>query len=122
MTSTTAIALPNQIRKGLRFAWSERLQILIELPMFAVFIILLGPLIGQANKDYQRAGQLVSQQPDDLGDDRLVRAVHLVLHAGREDVLAIARRDPVGHHRTGVPVPTTTLAGRRRRSCRGCTA
>ncbi len=43
----TAIALRNEIRKGLRFAWSERLQILIELPMFAVFIILLGPLLGQ---------------------------------------------------------------------------
>jgi len=43
----TAIALRNEIHKGLRFAWSERLQILIELPMFAVFIILLGPLLGQ---------------------------------------------------------------------------
>ena len=43
----TAIALSNEIRKGLLFAWSERLQILIELPMFAVFIILLGPLLGQ---------------------------------------------------------------------------
>ena len=43
----TLIALRNEIRKGLRFAWSERLQILIELPMFAVFIVLLGPLLGQ---------------------------------------------------------------------------
>jgi hypothetical protein len=43
----TAIALRNEIGKGLRFAWSERLQILIELPMFAVFVILLGPLLGQ---------------------------------------------------------------------------
>src|SRR5260370_10149937 len=43
----TAIALSNEIRTGLLFAWSERLQILIELPMFAVFIILLGPLLGQ---------------------------------------------------------------------------
>lgn len=43
----TSIALRNEIHKGLRFAWSERLQILIELPMFAVFIILLGPLLGQ---------------------------------------------------------------------------
>jgi len=43
----TAIALRNEIGKGMRFAWSERLQILIELPMFAVFIILLGPLLGQ---------------------------------------------------------------------------
>jgi hypothetical protein len=43
----TAIALRNEIRKGLLFAWSERLQILIEMPMFAVFVILLGPLLGQ---------------------------------------------------------------------------
>jgi ABC-2 type transport system permease protein len=43
----TVIALRNEIGKGLRFAWSERLQILIELPMFAVFVILLGPLLGQ---------------------------------------------------------------------------
>jgi ABC-2 type transport system permease protein len=43
----TATALRNEIGKGLRFAWSERLQILIEMPMFAVFVILLGPLLGQ---------------------------------------------------------------------------
>jgi hypothetical protein len=43
----TVIALRNEVRKGMRFAWSERLQILIELPMFAVFVILLGPLLGQ---------------------------------------------------------------------------
>ncbi|HKC19870.1 MAG TPA: ABC transporter permease, partial [Candidatus Dormibacteraeota bacterium] len=42
-----AIALRNEVGKGLRFAWSERLQILIEMPMFAVFVILLGPLLGQ---------------------------------------------------------------------------
>jgi ABC-2 type transport system permease protein len=47
MNGATAIGLRNEIRKGLRFAWSERLQILIELPMFAVFIVLLGPLLGQ---------------------------------------------------------------------------
>ena len=46
----TTIALRNEIQKGLKFAWSERLQILIELPMFAVFIILLGPLLGQGDK------------------------------------------------------------------------
>jgi ABC-2 type transport system permease protein len=42
--------LGNEVRKGLRFAWSERLQILIELPMFGVFILLLGPLIGQGQQ------------------------------------------------------------------------
>ena len=50
MNAATLIALRNEIRKGLRFAWSERLQILIELPMFAVFVILLGPLLGQGNQ------------------------------------------------------------------------
>lgn len=50
MNTRFAIAIRNEIRKGLRFAWSERAQILIELPMFAVFIILLGPLLGQGTK------------------------------------------------------------------------
>ncbi len=44
------IALRNEVRKGLRFAWSERLQILIELPMFAALIVLLGPLLGQGKQ------------------------------------------------------------------------
>lgn len=48
--SALASAVGNEIRKGLRFAWSERLQILIELPMFAAFVLLLGPLIGQADR------------------------------------------------------------------------
>jgi ABC-2 type transport system permease protein len=43
-------ALRNEIRKGLAFAWSERLQILIELPMFAVFVLLLGPLLGASHQ------------------------------------------------------------------------
>ncbi|MGH3448840.1 MAG: ABC transporter permease [Nocardioidaceae bacterium] len=42
--------LTNEVCKGLRFAWSERLQILIELPMFAAFIVLLGPLLGQGQQ------------------------------------------------------------------------
>jgi len=50
MNTEFVIALRNEVRKGLRFAWSERLQILIELPMFAVFIVLLGPLLGQGQK------------------------------------------------------------------------
>jgi ABC-2 type transport system permease protein len=44
------IALGNEVRKGLRFAWAERLQILIELPMFGAFIVLLGPLLGQGQQ------------------------------------------------------------------------
>ena len=50
MNTRLLIALGNEVRKGLRFAWSERLQILIELPMFAAFIVLLGPLLGQGNQ------------------------------------------------------------------------
>ncbi|MEU9207777.1 hypothetical protein AB0D27_07425 [Streptomyces sp. NPDC048415] len=46
-------ALGNEVKKGLRFAWSERLQILIELPMFAAFVILLGPLLGQGDQVVQ---------------------------------------------------------------------
>lgn len=49
MNTRSFVALGNEVRKGLRFAWSERLQILIELPMFGVFILLLGPLLGQGN-------------------------------------------------------------------------
>ncbi|GAA1580152.1 hypothetical protein GCM10009789_37420 [Kribbella sancticallisti] len=44
------VAMLNEVRKGLRFAWSERLQILIELPMFAAFVLLLGPLLGQGGQ------------------------------------------------------------------------
>jgi hypothetical protein len=39
-------ALGNEIRKGLWLAWSERLQIAMELPFFTVFILLLGPMLG----------------------------------------------------------------------------
>ncbi len=46
-------SLGNEVRKGLTFAWSERLQILIELPMFAVFVLLLGPVLGA---DHQITG------------------------------------------------------------------
>jgi ABC-2 type transport system permease protein len=43
-------ALGNEIRKGLRFAWSERLQIAMELPFFTVFILLLGPILGAGHQ------------------------------------------------------------------------
>jgi len=49
-------ALGNEVYKGLRFAWAERLQILMELPMFAAFILLLGPLLGQA--EHVAAGEV----------------------------------------------------------------
>jgi ABC-2 type transport system permease protein len=50
MSTEFLVALGNEVRKGLRFAWAERLQILIELPMFAAFILLLGPLLGQGRQ------------------------------------------------------------------------
>jgi hypothetical protein len=43
-------ALGNEIRKGLLFAWSEKLQIAMELPFFTVFILLLGPLLGAGHQ------------------------------------------------------------------------
>jgi ABC-type polysaccharide/polyol phosphate export permease len=46
----TLTALGNEIHKGLLHAWSERLQILIELPFFALIILLLGPLLGQGRR------------------------------------------------------------------------
>jgi ABC-2 type transport system permease protein len=43
-------ALGNEIYKGLLFAWSERLQIAMEVPFFTVFILLLGPLLGAGHQ------------------------------------------------------------------------
>ena len=43
-------ALGNEVRKGLLFAWSERLQIALELPFFIVFILLLGPMLGSGHQ------------------------------------------------------------------------
>ena len=43
-------ALGNEVRKGLLFAWSEKLQIALELPFFTVFILLLGPMLGAGHQ------------------------------------------------------------------------
>jgi ABC-2 type transport system permease protein len=43
-------ALGNEIRKGLLFAWSEKLQIAMELPFFALIILLLGPMLGAGHQ------------------------------------------------------------------------
>jgi ABC-2 type transport system permease protein len=43
-------ALVNEVRKGLWFAWSERLQIALELPFFTVFVLLLGPMLGAGHQ------------------------------------------------------------------------
>lgn len=40
-------AVGNETVKGLRHGWSERLQILIEMPLFIAFVLLLGFTVGQ---------------------------------------------------------------------------
>lgn len=40
-------AIGNETVKGLRHGWSERLQILIELPLFVIFVLLLGFTVGE---------------------------------------------------------------------------
>jgi ABC-2 type transport system permease protein len=44
------VAVGNETVKGLRHGWSERLQILIELPLFVTFILLLGFTVGQGSR------------------------------------------------------------------------
>lgn len=57
MSSRLPISLGNEIRKGLLLAWSERLQIVLELPFYALLVLLLGPLLGAGR---QIAGGQVS--------------------------------------------------------------
>jgi ABC-type polysaccharide/polyol phosphate export permease len=62
-------AVGNETLKGLRHGWSERLQILIEMPLFITFVLLLGFTIGEGENivadqldwtlDTQRASWLV---------------------------------------------------------------
>ncbi len=40
----------NEVVKGLQLGWSERLQILIELPLFVSFVLLVGYTIGTADE------------------------------------------------------------------------
>lgn len=44
------IAVGNEIQKGLFFAWGERLQILIELPLFLIFFLLLALVLGKGQQ------------------------------------------------------------------------
>src|SRR5258708_21308991 len=46
--ATTAIA--NEIQKGLLHAWAERLQILIEVPLFLVFFLLAALVLGRGQQ------------------------------------------------------------------------
>jgi ABC-2 type transport system permease protein len=43
-------ALGNEIGKGLRFAWAEKLQIFLEMPFFIIMVLLLGPLLGAGHQ------------------------------------------------------------------------
>jgi ABC-2 type transport system permease protein len=71
MMTRFAVSLSNEIRKGLLIAWSERMQILIELPFYALLIILLGPLL-------------------DAGNQIATGHVSWSLHSGRTSVLVLA--------------------------------
>ncbi|MPZ25935.1 MAG: ABC transporter permease [Micromonosporaceae bacterium] len=46
----TASIVGNEVVKGLRLGWSERVQILIELPLFVSFVLLLGYTIGTGDQ------------------------------------------------------------------------
>lgn len=46
-TRRMATAVGNETLKGLRHGWGERMQILIEMPLFVVFVLLLGYTVGQ---------------------------------------------------------------------------
>jgi len=60
-------ALGNEVRKGLLFAWSEKLQIAMELPFFALITVLLGPMLGAGRQiaaghlDWTLDGHRISQ-------------------------------------------------------------
>lgn len=71
MTLRFPIALANEVRKGLLSAWSEKLQIAMETPFFAIFVLLLGPLLGAG---HQIASGQVSWSP----------------HSGRTSLLLLA--------------------------------
>jgi ABC-2 type transport system permease protein len=45
-----AFIVGNEVLKGLQLGWSERLQILIELPLFVGFMLLLGYTIGTGDQ------------------------------------------------------------------------
>jgi ABC-2 type transport system permease protein len=46
-TRRMATAIGNETVKGLRHGWDERLQILIEMPLFVIFVLLLAYTVGQ---------------------------------------------------------------------------
>lgn len=49
MLQPTAVAIGNEVDKGLRFGWAERKQIVLELTMFVPLFMLFAALAGQAD-------------------------------------------------------------------------
>lgn len=49
MLHQTAVAIGNEVDKGLRFGWAERKQIVLELTMFVPLFLLFAALAGQAD-------------------------------------------------------------------------
>ena len=45
-----ALIIGNEVVKGLQLGWSERVQILIEMPLFVSFVLLLGYTIGTGDQ------------------------------------------------------------------------
>jgi ABC-type uncharacterized transport system permease subunit len=48
--SRALVAIGNEIDKGLRRAWAERVQIIIELPLFVSFALLFSVILGQGQR------------------------------------------------------------------------
>src|SRR5260370_28913010 len=48
--SRSLVAIGNEVGKGLRHAWAERLQIIIELPLFVGFMLLFSLLLGRGGQ------------------------------------------------------------------------
>lgn len=46
----TLVAIGNEVYKGLRQAWAERVQIIIELPLFVGFALLFSIILGQGQQ------------------------------------------------------------------------
>lgn len=48
--SRAAVMVGNEVLKGLRHAWAERIQILIELPLFVISVLLFSLLLGRGDQ------------------------------------------------------------------------
>jgi ABC-type multidrug transport system permease subunit len=48
--SSASVAIGNEVFKGLRHGWAERTQIVIELPLFVSFMLMLSFIVGQGEQ------------------------------------------------------------------------